>query len=64
MFAELLKTKGSFTSVKDHEYVEIIEGEADRLTRLINNVLDFAKIERGIKEYQFESVNITGILEY
>jgi hypothetical protein len=29
---------------------EIIEGETDRL-RLINNVLDFSKIERGIKDY-------------
>lgn len=63
VFAELLTSKGSFKSVKDREYVEIIEGEADRLTRLINNVLDFAKIERGIKEYHFEHVNITGIIK-
>jgi signal transduction histidine kinase len=52
MFAELLKEKEGFESEKSQEYLEIIEGESDRLRRLIDNVLDFAKIERGIKTYE------------
>ena len=44
------------------EYLRIIEGESDRLTRLINNVLDFTKIEKGIKEYNFEEVSLNKIV--
>jgi signal transduction histidine kinase len=57
MFAELLKEKAEFKSEKSQEYLEIIEGESDRLRRLIDNVLDFAKIERGIKTYEMSVVD-------
>jgi signal transduction histidine kinase len=36
------------------QYFGIIRRECDRLGRLIENVLDFAKIERGAAEYHFE----------
>lgn len=42
--------------------LEIIDGETDRLTRLINNVLDFAKIEKGIKTYSFRENNLNEIV--
>jgi len=51
MFAEILRTKENLPRKEAREYLEIIEGESERLTRLINNVLDFAKVERGVKEY-------------
>ncbi|MFC2094668.1 ATP-binding protein [Bacteroidota bacterium] len=57
MFAEMLKEKAGFESEKSQEYLEIIEGESDRLKRLIDNVLDFAKIERGIKTYEMSEVD-------
>jgi len=57
MFAELLKDKAGCESEKSQEYLEIIEGESDRLKRLIDNVLDFAKIERGIKTYEMSVVD-------
>ncbi|MGB5895102.1 MAG: ATP-binding protein, partial [Ignavibacteriaceae bacterium] len=57
MFAELLKEKAGCESEKSQEYLEIIEGESDRLRRLIDNVLDFAKIERGIKTYEMSIVD-------
>lgn len=36
------------------QYLGVIQRECDRLTRLVENVLDFARLERGAKEYRFE----------
>lgn len=53
LFAELLQMQTSIPPEKKFEYLEIIINECDRLNRLINNVLDFSKIERGVKQYKF-----------
>ncbi len=63
MFAEMLQSNPNIPSKKKLEYLKIIEGESDRLTRLIDSVLDYAKIEKGIKEYRFENVNINNIIQ-
>lgn len=62
LFSEILQNKKDIPENKRKEYLRIIEGESDRLTRLINNVLDFTKIEKGIKEYKFEEVSLNGIV--
>ncbi|MGB8167079.1 MAG: HAMP domain-containing sensor histidine kinase [Chthoniobacteraceae bacterium] len=49
MFAELMQNGAPET--KRSQYLRIIMFEAERLTRLINNVLDFARIDRGQKRY-------------
>jgi signal transduction histidine kinase len=46
---------------KKKEYLSIIEGESERLGRLIENVLNFSKIEKGIKEYKFEQIDVASI---
>jgi signal transduction histidine kinase len=61
MFAETLRLGRVSTGRQRSEYLEIIEGESERLGRLIENVLNFAKIEKGVKEYKFESTDIAGI---
>jgi len=43
------------------EYMEVIAAESERLSRLITNVLDFARIEEGRKEYSFEVVDLREI---
>jgi two-component system phosphate regulon sensor histidine kinase PhoR len=53
MFGEMLatgRTKGPETA---KEYAQIITRESERLSRLIDNVLDFARIERGKAAYAF-----------
>lgn len=62
MFAELLRSKKKISGKTAGDYLEIIEGESDRLTRLINNVLDFAKMERGVKEYHFSEVGVNEVV--
>jgi len=51
MFAELMLGGRAETQAKAPQYLRIIMVEAERLTRLINNVLDFAKIERRQKRF-------------
>ena len=45
------------------EYYQTIIRETDRLTRFINKILDFQKIEKGKKIYSFEKVNIKNLLK-
>jgi two-component system phosphate regulon sensor histidine kinase PhoR len=47
MFTELLLSGRVATDEKRREYLQIITNESERLTALIENVLDFAKFERG-----------------
>ena len=61
MFAELLAEGRVTDPEKQRAYLGIITAEAGRLTRLINNVLDFARLERGEKKYQFGPCDLSGL---
>jgi len=50
MFSELLAEGRVTDPARQRGYLGIITAETARLTRLINNVLDFARIERGEKK--------------
>jgi signal transduction histidine kinase len=41
-------------SERQHRYFKMIVQESDRLTRLVENILDFSRMEEGRKEYRFE----------
>jgi signal transduction histidine kinase len=47
---------------KVREYGSYIETESRRLTQLINNILDFSRIESGRKVYTFEDADLEEIL--
>ncbi len=57
VFGELMRAGRVTDPVRVHEYGELIESESRRLTQLINNILDFSRIESGRKRYEFETVN-------
>ena len=52
MFSELLAEGRVENASRRQQFLNIINAETARLTRLINNVLDFARMERGEKKYQ------------
>ncbi len=62
MFAELLAEGRVSDPGKSKSYLNIISAEASRLTRLINNVLDFSRIERGEKKYNFQPCDLAALL--
>ncbi|HKQ03692.1 MAG TPA: HAMP domain-containing sensor histidine kinase [Blastocatellia bacterium] len=53
VFGEFLKLGRVKDTAKMREYGEYIETESRRLTQLINNILDFSRIESGQKSYHF-----------
>jgi signal transduction histidine kinase len=61
MFAEMMQT-GNAAEDKRPQYLRIIVAEAERLTRLINNVLDFARLERKQKRYDFRPLDLHDVL--
>ena len=52
MFAETLRLGRSRDQKTQVEYLDTIVSESQRLTRLLNNVLDFSKIEKGKRTYR------------
>ena len=62
MFAETLESERVPTEQKKKEYYTIIGQEAQRLTKIINKILNFSQIEAGKKKYDFEKTDITLIL--
>jgi two-component system, OmpR family, phosphate regulon sensor histidine kinase PhoR len=63
MFGEMLAMGRTRSSDQAHEYAEIIWRESVRLSRLIDNVLDFAKIERGADAYEFAEDDVGEVVE-
>ena len=63
MFGELLSLGRTNDAKTTREYAEIITRESDRLSRLIDNVLDFARIERGKPAYEFHLGNLRTVVE-
>jgi signal transduction histidine kinase len=63
VFGEFLKLGRVKEPKKIQEYGEYIENESRRLTQLINNILDFSRIESGQKTYHFEDADLTEIVD-
>ena len=62
LYAETLELGRITTHEKKNEYYSIIRKESERLTALINNILDFSRIEAGGKEYDFRETDIAELV--
>lgn len=60
MFGEMLQSGRVANEAKHKEYLDIIVGESERLSGLIENVLDFAKVDRGRDAYDFALGDVGG----
>jgi len=63
MFSEMLSEGRVADPGNQKRYINIIAAEAARLTRLINNVLEFARRERGEEKYQFSRIDLRQLTE-
>jgi signal transduction histidine kinase len=62
LYAETLELGRITTQEKKDDYYRIIRKESERLTALINNILDFSRIEAGRKEYDFRETDIAELV--
>jgi signal transduction histidine kinase len=63
MYAELLSAGRITAPDKKHRYLQVIVSESRRLARLVNNVLDFSRLEQGRKKYHPETIHLTEHLQ-
>jgi signal transduction histidine kinase len=58
LFADMLYDGRVKDSTKQREYLQRMVNETQRLTRLVNNVLDFSRLERGQRRAKSESLEL------
>ncbi|HWW02865.1 MAG TPA: ATP-binding protein [Candidatus Acidoferrum sp.] len=63
LMAESLESGKVPDAPKQHEYFGFIVQECRRLSSLIENVLDFSRIEQGRKEYDFEPTDLVALTQ-
>lgn len=62
LFAETLRQGRTSNEAERLESLDVIVGETQRLSRLINTVLDFSKIERGQKQYRMADADVSELV--
>jgi len=61
--SELLQRDRVKSKDKKIQYYGKINRESERLSRLVENILDFSTIEAGMKKYRFEDVAISNLVK-
>ena len=60
--AELMRDDAQMDLPQRQQFIEIIVSETERLSRLVNQVLDMAKIESGHAEWHTEKVDLCALV--
>lgn len=63
MFVETLLMERAKTPEEQKEYLQIISSESDRLSRLIDRILNFARMEQKRRKFHFSSVDAGNLVE-
>jgi signal transduction histidine kinase len=63
MFSEMLKDGRQADPAKQKIYLGLMAAETERLTRLINNVLDFSRMEKGKRGYARKRFDVGALVE-
>jgi signal transduction histidine kinase len=61
-FSEILQDDPEMPEDQRNQFLGIIVSESERLTRLINQVLDLAKIEAGRMQWHIRDIDVPGIV--
>ena len=61
LFAELLGEQQRGLDERGREFLGTIEGETDRLNRMVSTILNSAEIEHGVKEFNKERIDLVQV---
>lgn len=62
-YSEMIYEKTGDNKEKRDEQLQIIISETDRLTKLVNNILDLSKLQSGSEAIKLENINVSGVVE-
>jgi Na+/proline symporter/signal transduction histidine kinase len=62
-FSEILRDNPDLERDQRHEFISIIVQESERLSRLINDILDLAKMEAGTSEWHMADLAPKAVIE-
>jgi Na+/proline symporter/nitrogen-specific signal transduction histidine kinase len=62
-FSEILHDNPDLDAAERQKFLNIVIQESERLTRLINQVLDLAKLESGRAEWRVATVDLKSVIE-
>ena len=62
MYAETLEMGRLTSEEKEQEYYATIVKETERLTRLVNNLLNFSRMEAGRRPYAFSRLDLNAVV--
>jgi signal transduction histidine kinase len=60
--AVMLKTKRVPSEARRQRYYDVLVEQSERLSLLIDNILDFTKMEEGKEKFEFEIIDISELL--
>jgi signal transduction histidine kinase len=63
MYIEMLENGIAATPQREQEYLRILGSESARLGRLIDNVLELARLEKRRRRFQWQTGDLTDVLE-
>jgi signal transduction histidine kinase len=61
-FAELMRDDPQMEAAQRQQFLGLVVAEAERLSRLVNQVLDMAKIESGHAQWQHEAIDLRELI--
>ncbi len=61
--AELMRDDPAMAPAQRERFLGLVVGESERLTRLVNQVLDMAKIESGSAEWRHADIDLRALVE-
>jgi len=62
-FSEILLNDSTLPEARRSEFLAVVVRESERLTRLVNQVLDMTRIDAGRIDWEFRSVDLAAVID-
>ena len=58
-YAEMIRDLSGDNPEKREKHLQVIIDETDRLTSLVTDILDLSKLQSGVAELKYETINLS-----